>query len=517
VNHRMNALWKMACLGTLAAAASACVPAPDGGETGVEPDDEAIAEAQSALVECDADVGDELAAEAAEEAEQMNDSVFDGAKVMTPEAPEDGVVPKPLEPAGACVAVIGSVAPNPATTFQTVGLSAYGTAGDPECGYYVEWSSNIDGPLSYVPSFSYHGFTAGTHTLTFLLIPYDPDPSQPGCEEPPDPCSDTTTLQVNPGVIPAGTYCGVSSADWMAQEASGAVSIFDETATSRVSIQGSLGNDLILANNVSNFILGSSGNDCIYGYGGNDDIRGNSGNDTILGGEGNDNLRGNGDGDSLFGEGNDDKIYGGSGDDWMYGGPGNDTMEGDTDKDTMYGEAGNDTMKGGTNDDKLWGGPGTDTLEGNTGTDQLRGEGEDDTLKGGTGPDLMWGGDGADTLDGDSGDDYMRGEAGNDALIGGWGQDTMYGDAGDDKLRGDDGADTMYGGIGLDFLLGGGAGDTLYGEDGNDRLCGNGGNDTLNGGANTDACRGGTGTDTFVSCETVATAAQCTISAWDSW
>lgn len=50
-------------------------------------------------------------------------------------------------------------------------------------------------------------------------------------------------------------------------------------------IEGLNGNDLIIDNNVSRFLLGGAGNDTLRGNGGNDLLNGDEGNDLLVGGK----------------------------------------------------------------------------------------------------------------------------------------------------------------------------------------------------------------------------------------
>jgi len=111
----------------------------------------------------------------------------------------------------------------------------------------------------------------------------------------------------------------------------------------------------------------------IIGTQGNDHLEGTPGNDVIVAFEGDDAIDGGG-GDDLIcaGDGND-AVAGGSGDDFLDGESGNDTLKGNSGKDLLSGESGNDALKGGSGKDTLLGGAGRDVLLGGRGRDALRG------------------------------------------------------------------------------------------------------------------------------------------------
>lgn len=134
-------------------------------------------------------------------------------------------------------------------------------------------------------------------------------------------------------------------------------------------LQGTVGNDLIIALEGNDTIDGGVGNDCIVAGPGNDTIQGGVGNDIIDAGFGNDTVH--------AGVGND-LVIGGSGDDQIYGDVGNDVL---------YGNDGDDRMWGGVGDDILRGGPGNDTLIGDVGNDTLLGEDGYDSANGAVGRD----------------------------------------------------------------------------------------------------------------------------------
>jgi Ca2+-binding RTX toxin-like protein len=154
-----------------------------------------------------------------------------------------------------------------------------------------------------------------------------------------------------------------------------AVKIFNATETTYTGTDGA---DLIIGNNLGDFIDGGAGNNLIIGGAGDDIliagdgnniIFGNAGNDTIVvgngnnivdGGDGFDNIYGGNGNDILSGGAGNDVIYGGDGDDVLFGGDGTDVIQGDG------ASAGNETVTGNlflvTSDDTLIGGEGNDTF-----------------------------------------------------------------------------------------------------------------------------------------------------------
>jgi 5'-nucleotidase len=134
-------------------------------------------------------------------------------------------------------------------------------------------------------------------------------------------------------------------------------------------------------------IVGTAGDDRIEGTRGDDVILARGGDDRVDGGRGNDVI--------CAGRG-DDRVEGGDGDDEIDAGRGDDRVEGGD---------GDDRIDGGRGDDRLEGGDGDDEIDGGRGDDRLDGGGDDDTLSGGRGDDRLEGGDGRNVLDGGPGDD----------------------------------------------------------------------------------------------------------------
>ncbi|WP_229008440.1 calcium-binding protein [Methylophilus sp. Leaf408] len=141
---------------------------------------------------------------------------------------------------------------------------------------------------------------------------------------------------------------------------------------------GTSNSDVIIGNDLDNYIDGSGGNDVIFGGGGNDVIFGGDGNDVVSGGDGDDLIDlGNGTNAADGGNGND-FISGGQGSDALYGGDGNDTLTG---------LGGDDVLSGGNGFDVVIGGGGSignETVAGDiffvTDNDILVGESSNDTF-----------------------------------------------------------------------------------------------------------------------------------------
>lgn len=182
-------------------------------------------------------------------------------------------------------------------------------------------------------------------------------------------------------------------------------------------------------------------------------IAGTNGADTINGTQGNDTILALGGADTVNGRGGDDVIEGGNGNDTLNGGDGNDRIEGDNGADVINGGAGRDFLTGDAGNDIIDGGAGDDgVLSGGDGSDIVSGGGGDDTLDGDDGADTLSGGADDDTLFGGDGNDQMAGDGGDDELFGGRGNDVLNGGAGADELEGEEGADRIEGGGGADQM-----------------------------------------------------------------
>ncbi|MFL9609877.1 calcium-binding protein [Methylobacillus sp. Pita2] len=155
-----------------------------------------------------------------------------------------------------------------------------------------------------------------------------------------------------------------------------AIKIFNATETEYT---GTANADLIIGNNLGNFIDSADGNDIVIGGSGNDNIFAGNGNDIVFGGGGD---------DLIVLDAGDDIAFGGSGSDNIFGGTGNDTIFGGSGDDIIFGEDGDDVLSGGEGFDIIYGGAstqGNETVVGNlylvTDNDILVGEGGNDTFR----------------------------------------------------------------------------------------------------------------------------------------
>jgi len=113
----------------------------------------------------------------------------------------------------------------------------------------------------------------------------------------------------------------------------------------QLTIEGTEGPDVIVANSRPNVVRVGSGDDRICALGG---------------------------ADLVYGQGGADSIWGGTGADVLLGGPDDDTIRGSGGRDELRGSQGDDILFGGRGDDVLVGGKGPDTLNGGRGTDDCR-------------------------------------------------------------------------------------------------------------------------------------------------
>lgn len=246
-------------------------------------------------------------------------------------------------------------------------------------------------------------------------------------------------------------------------------------------LDGTFGDDVILA---------GVGADTVYGLDGVDDLRGQDGADRLFGDLGDDILDGGAAGDYLDGGAGADQMSGGAGDDiFIVDDAGDLVIE-------LAGE-GNDRVRASITFDLT--GTEVENLQLiGVGNINGRGNGLANQLDGNSGANILRGGGGNDIIRGAAGNDQLFGEAGADQLLGGDGIDFLYGDDGADILQGNADNDTLYGGEGTDSLDGGAGSDFLYGEAGNDKLLGGDGNDELYGGEGNDVLTGGAGDDYLV-------------------
>jgi Ca2+-binding RTX toxin-like protein len=191
-----------------------------------------------------------------------------------------------------------------------------------------------------------------------------------------------------------------------------AIKIFNATETEYIGTEFA---DLIIGNNLGNFIDAGEGDNVVFGGGGNDEIFAGNGSNLISGGSGDDTII-TGDGDNLIsGDGGDDFIGTGAGNDVVYGGNGNDQI--------LAGD-GDNFVDAGAGDDYIGTGEGNDTINAGLGNDIIQAGDGDDVLNGGAGIDLISGDDstaGDETIDGNlftvTSDDTLLGGEGNDTFV----------------------------------------------------------------------------------------------------
>eukprot|EP01035_Chromulina_nebulosa_P032826 gene32826-biopygen21209 len=137
-------------------------------------------------------------------------------------------------------------------------------------------------------------------------------------------------------------------------------------------LSGSIHDDALTGDNLSNILAGGAGADVLLGNGGNDVLYGD-GMARLMAGSGESGSIGFIEDvgeyeldSSLDGA---DTIDGGAGDDIIYGGGGGDTLLGGAGRDMIFGGKGNDAIDGGAGNDVIDGGLGADSMSGGTGDD----------------------------------------------------------------------------------------------------------------------------------------------------
>lgn len=174
-------------------------------------------------------------------------------------------------------------------------------------------------------------------------------------------------------------------------------------------------------------------------------IQGSDGNDTIIAGEGDDTIWGGAGDDTLDGAYGVDHVHGGDGDDIIFN-SGTDIGA----MDFLHGDEGNDAIHGGSGLSLIFGGGGKDFI--------IAGP-DGKTAMGGVGDDFIHGGDGMDFLMGEAGDDWMEGGGRFDTLSGEnselffnstiIGHDVLDGNGGDVDYDAESGDDIMLQGVGI--------------------------------------------------------------------
>ncbi|QNI02547.1 heme peroxidase [Halomonas sp. SH5A2] len=199
------------------------------------------------------------------------------------------------------------------------------------------------------------------------------------------------------------------------------------------------GNGAYLRYNGADHVLiqGTEGNDRIVAGGGDDTVRGGAGDDRIEAGYGVDKVDGGEGDDIITNSGTDigavDMFKGDEGNDVIHGGSGMALIFGGRGKDFLVTGPDGSEIRAGMGDDFLLGGDGMDILFGNEGNDWVEGKGRFDYIAGDNGDiffnstiighDIINGGQGDTDYDGDSGDDIMVASEGVQKNIGMWGHD----------------------------------------------------------------------------------------------
>lgn len=168
-------------------------------------------------------------------------------------------------------------------------------------------------------------------------------------------------------------------------------------------IQGTTGDDIIVA---------GGGDDSVWGREGNDRIEAGYGVDKIHGGAGDDIITNSGtdigEVDMLHGEAGDDVIHAGSGLALVFGNEGKDVLITGPDGKEAFGGLGDDFILGGEGGDFLLGNEGSDWIEGGGGFDTTAGDNSElffnSTI---IGHDVMFAGTDENDFDAESGDDIM--------------------------------------------------------------------------------------------------------------
>ncbi len=174
-------------------------------------------------------------------------------------------------------------------------------------------------------------------------------------------------------------------------------------------------------------------------------IQGTDGNDHIIAGDGD---------DAIWGGKGDDRLEGGYGVDHVHGGDGDDIITNSgTDigeMDFLHGDEGNDAIHGGSGLALIFGNGGKDfIITGPDGKEAFAGEG-DDFVRGGDGGDFLLGGEGDDWMEGGDRFDTFAGENSelffNSTIIG---HDVLNGNGGDTDYDAESGDDIMFQGVGI--------------------------------------------------------------------
>ena len=314
----------------------------------------------------------------------------------------------------------------------------------------------------------------------------------------------TFTLTGDPGNAEVGSHMiTIRAIDSKGQYAESSLTL-QINAAQPLSLNGTVGNDVLVGGILDDVLFGDAGNDVLNGRAGNDYIQGGNGDDAITGGSGNDDLSGDtgqdtyhfnlGDGadtiyDSsilaseasriVFGTGispgmvsysyvdgdivmaigaNGDQIrfYGPSLYDFAANGAKLELMFADSNTTLDFTQILSDLnliQVGTENADSITDINSTQVIVALAGDDVIdstyaveiyAGAGNDVVNASNINGVSIYAEDGNDVVSASVGDDFLSGDLGNDTLSGGAGNDTLSGGAGDDLLQGGGGDDTYY-------------------------------------------------------------------------
>ncbi|MCP4602102.1 MAG: hypothetical protein GY847_16565 [Proteobacteria bacterium] len=197
--------------------------------------------------------------------------------------------------------------------------------------------------------------------------------------------SDDIETMVTDEITEAPTTIGIGAVEL--NPYSNIMDSIDELNTTYASDDNYMGTNMFHWGMLKAFYLCRENYNVIVGTFGDDVLEGTEGNDCIIA------LRG------------DDVINGHGGDDYIFGGSGGDTINSGDGNDSIWGGSGSDNINGENGDDLIMGDHGVDTINGGDGNDVIMGGRVGDVLSGGAGNDVIIGGDGSDGVDGGEGDD----------------------------------------------------------------------------------------------------------------
>ena len=289
-------------------------------------------------------------------------------------------------------------------------------------------------------------------------------------------------------------------------------------------VVGGVGNNTLIADNLTDSLYGGSGNDSIFAGSGKDLLDGMGGTNALYLSNISTGvlvkLNGTSAGTAIVGSVTDSIANF----EIVVGGNGNNTLIADNLTDSLYGGSGNDTLFAGSGQDLLDGGAGTNALyltnlTGNV-TVALNGAAQG-TAAWGSVTDSLYNievvvaGSGNNTLIADNATDSLYGGSGNDTLFAGSGQDLLDGKGGTNALyltniatgvtvalNGTSTGTAIVGTVtdilsNMEIVVGGAGGNTIIADNLADSLYGGAGNDSIFAGSGVDLLDGQGGTNTL--------------------